>query len=216
MLNWFKRRGKSSKSYRTNEEWISAIEPPPEDVAILQLRTFLVKGLKASLYKYVDRDLNDFVEDIAQDSLLKILDKYDTFRGDSKFTTWAMKIAVREGYSELRKKKYEDISLEQYSSYDPDEKEAVEIEHNQAGPDQVTHESMMLNKVQTMMEEELTEKQKKVIQLLMIDQIPMTVVSEMMDSNRNAIYKLVHDARMKLKNRLEIEGINPEDIFKQM
>jgi len=67
-----------------------------------------------------------------------------------------------------------------------------------------------------MMEEELTEKQKKVIQLLMIDQIPMTVVSEMMDSNRNAIYKLVHDARMKLKNRLEIEGINPEDIFNQM
>ena len=172
--------------------------------------------MKASLHKYVDRDLNDFVEDIAQDSLLKILDKYDTFRGDSKFTTWAMKIAVREGYSELRKKKYEDISLEQYSSYDPDEKEAVEIEHDQAGPDQVTHESMMLNKVQTMMEEELTAKQKKVIQLLMIDQIPMTVVSEMMDSNRNAIYKLVHDARMKLKNRLEIEGINPEDIFNQM
>lgn len=216
MLNWFKRRGESSKSYQTNAEWISAIKPPPDEAAIQQLRMYLVKGLKASLYKYVDRDLNDFVEDIAQDSLLKILDKYDTFRGDSKFTTWAMKIAVREGYSELRKKKYEDISLEQYSSYDPNEKEAVEIEHDQASPDQVTHESMMLKKVQTMMEEELTEKQKKVIQLLMVDQIPMTVVSEMMDSNRNAIYKLVHDARMKLKNRLEVEGINPEEIFNQM
>lgn len=216
MLNWFKRRGQSSKSYQTNEEWISAIKPPPDEAAIHQLRIYLVKGLKASLYKYVDRELNDFVEDIAQDSLIKILDKYNTFRGDSRFTTWAMKIAVREGYSELRKKKYEDISLEQYSSYNPDEKEAVEIEHDQAGPDQVTHESMMLKKVQTMMEEELTEKQKKVIKLLMVDQIPMTVVSEMMDSNRNAIYKLVHDARMKLKNRLEVEGINPEEIFNQM
>lgn len=216
MLNWFKRRGQSSKSYQTNEEWISAIKPPPDEAAIQQLRIYLVKGLKASLHKYVDRELDDFVEDIAQDSLLKILDKYDTFRGDSKFTTWAMKIAVREGYSELRKKRYEDISLEQYSSYNPDEKEAVEIEHDQAGPDQVTHESMILKKVQAMMEEELTDKQKKVIKLLMIDQIPMTVVSEMMDSNRNAIYKLVHDARMKLKNRLEVEGINPEEIFNQM
>lgn len=216
MLNWFKRRGKSSKSYQTNEEWISAIEPPPDEAAIQQLRNFLIKGLKASLYKYVDRDLNDFVEDIAQDSILKILDKYDTFRGDSKFTTWAMKVAVREGYSELRKKKYEDISLEQYSSYDPDEKDAVEIEQNQAGPDQVTHESMLVEKVMTIMEEELTEKQKKVIQLLMVEQIPMTVVAEKMDSNRNAIYKLVHDARMKLKNRLEVEGINPEEIFNQM
>lgn len=216
MFNWFKRRGQSSNSYQTNEEWISAIKPPPEEAAVQQLRAYLVKGLKASLYKYVDRELDDFVEDIAQDSVLKILDKHDTFRGDSKFTTWAMKIAVREGYSELRKKRYEDISLEQYSSYNPDEKKAVEIEHQQAGPDQMAHESILVKKVMVMMEEELTEKQKKVIQLLMIDQIPMTVVSGMMDSNRNAIYKLVHDARMKLKNRLETEGINPEEIFNRM
>jgi RNA polymerase sigma-70 factor (ECF subfamily) len=216
MINWFKRRNQSSNSYQTNEEWISGLKPPPDDEAIKQLRKHLVKGLKASLYKYVDRDLDDFVEDIAQDSVLKILDKYDTFRGDSKFTTWAMKVAVREGYSELRKKRYNDISLEQYSSYDPDEKEAVEIEHEQAGPDQVAHESMLIQKVMKIMEEELTDKQQKVLQLLMIDQIPMTVVSEMMDSNRNAIYKLVHDARLKLKNRLEVEGIDPEEILNQM
>ena len=66
------------------------------------------------------------------------------------------------------------------------------------------------------MDEELTDKQQKVLQLLMIDQIPMTVVSEMMDSNRNAIYKLVHDARLKLKNRLEVEGIDPEEILNEM
>ncbi|MDZ7807253.1 MAG: RNA polymerase sigma factor [Gracilimonas sp.] len=216
MLNWFKRGRDKSKTYQTNEEWILAIKPPPEEAAVHQLRIYLIRGLKASLYKYVDRELDDFVEDIAQDAVLKILDKYDTFRGDSKFTTWAMKIAVREGYSELRKKRYKDISLEQYSSYDPDEKEAVEIEHEQPGPDRVTHESMMVQKIMRMMEEELTEKQQKVIQHLMIDQIPMTVVAEMMDSNRNAIYKLVHDARMKLKNRLEVEGIDPEEILNSM
>lgn len=216
MLNWFKRGRENSKRYQTNEEWIIALKPPPEEQAVHQLRVRLIKGLKASLYKYVDRELDEFVEDIAQDAVMKILYKYDTFRGDSKFTTWAMKIAVREGYSELRKKRYKDISLEQYSRYDPDEKDAVEIEHEQAGPDQVTHESMMVQKIMKMMEEELTDKQQKVIQHLMIDQIPMTVVAEMMDSNRNAIYKLVHDARMKLKNRLEIEGIDPEEILNSM
>lgn len=216
MLDWFKRQGKGSKSYQTNEEWISALTPPPETAAIEQLRKHLIVGLKASLYKNVKRDLDHFVEDIAQDSILKILDKYDTFRGDSKFTTWAMKVAVREGYSELRKKRYKDISLEQYSSYDPDEKEVVEIEHEQPGPDQLTHESMLVQKVTQMMEEELTEKQQKVLQLLMIDQIPMTVVAEMMDSNRNAIYKLVFDARLKLKHRLEIEGIKPEEILNEL
>lgn len=214
MFNWFGR--KSDRIDYSNEEWVEALKPPPEEVAIHQLRKHLVKGLKASLYKYVDRDLDDFVEDIAQDSLLKILDKWDTFRGESKFTTWAMKVAVREGYSELRKKRYNDISLQQYSKHDPDEKDVVEIEHEQAQPDQQAHESMILQKIMQMMEEELTDKQKKVIQHLMIDQIPMTVVAEMMDSNRNAIYKLVHDARLKLKNRLEVEGIDPEELLNQM
>lgn len=214
MFNWLKRNSK--KTEYTNEEWIEALTPPPDEAAIQQLRVHLVRGLRASLYKYVDRDLDAFCEDIAQDSVLKILDKYGTFRGESKFTTWAMKVSVREAYSELRKKRYKDISLEQYSQHDPDEKEAVEIEHDQPGPDQITHESMVVQQVMKIMKEELTEKQQKVLQLLMIDQIPITVVSEMMDSNRNAVYKLVHDARLKLKNRMEVEGIDPEEILEQM
>jgi len=216
MLDWFKRRDKKKESYSSNEDWINALTPPPEEQAIQQLRSYLLKGLKSVLYKNVDRGLNDFCEDITQDSLLKILENVDTFRGESKFTTWAMKIAVREGYSELRRKRYDDISLEQYSSYDPDEKDAVEIEHEQAGPDQITHESILVQKVMKIMEEQLTDKQKKVLQHLMIDQIPMTVVADMMDSNRNAIYKLVYDARLKLRKSLEAEGINPEEILDEM
>ncbi|MTI89493.1 MAG: RNA polymerase sigma factor [Balneolaceae bacterium] len=214
MFNWFKKR--SSAATYTNEEWIQHLTPPPLEAAILKLRSFLLNGLKAALYKNVDRGLDDFVQDIAQDALLKILDKLDTFRGESKFTTWAMKIAVREGYTELRKKRYQDISLEQHSSYHPENKEAVEIEHEQPGPDQLTHESMMVQKVMKIMEEELTDKQQKVLQHLMIEQVPMTVVAEIMDSNRNAMYKLVHDARLKLKNRLEVEGISPEEVLEQM
>ncbi|MDX1640797.1 MAG: sigma-70 family RNA polymerase sigma factor [Balneolaceae bacterium] len=216
MFNWFKRRGKKAKSYSSNDEWVEALSPPPREDAIEQLRNRLLKGLKSALYKNVDRDLDQFCEDIVQDSLLKILDNVNTFRGESKFTTWAMKISVREAYTELRKKRYEDISLEQYSSYNPDEKDAVEIEHEQAGPDRITHEAILVQKVMKIIDEELTDKQKKVLQLLMIEQVPMTVVAEQMDSNRNAIYKLVHDARLKLKNRLETEGINPDTILKKM
>ncbi len=214
MFNWFKKSSK--KASYSNEEWVKLLSPPPEDVAITKLRSFLVQGLRASLYKYVDKDLNDFVEDIAQDSVLKILDNVQTFRGESKFTTWAMKIAVRVGYTELRKKRYDDVSLDDYVKMDPEDDRGIEIEEEEALPDQLAHESMMVQKVMKIMEEELTEKQQKVLQHLMIDQIPMTVVAEMMESNRNAVYKLVHDARLKLKNRLEVEGIDPEEILEQM
>lgn len=213
MFNWFKK--KSASSF-TNEEWIEALSPPPEDAAISKLRSYLVRGLKASLYKYVDKNLGDFVEDIAQDSILKILDKLETFRGESKFTTWAMKIAVREGYTELRRKRYDDISLHDYVNPKGETEHAVEIEEKEALPDQIAHESMAVEKVMKVMNEQLTEKQKTVLQYLIIDQIPLTVVADKMDTNRNAIYKLVHDARLKLKTSLELEGIDPEKLLEEM
>lgn len=200
----------------SNEEWVSSLSPPPDEMAISKLRDHLVRGLRASLYKYVDKDLDDFVEDIAQDSVLKILNKIDTFRGESKFTTWAMKIAIREGYTELRKKRYKDVSLSDYVKRDGERESVIEIEEQETLPDQRAHEAMMVQKVLKIMVEVLTVKQQQVLQYLMIDQIPMTVVSEMMETNRNALYKLVHDARMKLKSRLELEGIDPEKILDQL
>ena len=213
MFNPFR---KSKKDYSTNEEWIEGLSAPPDDRAIAKLREYLVRGLKASLYKNVDKDLADFVEDIAQDAILKILAKLHTFRGESKFTTWAMKVAVREAYTELRRKRYNDISLHDYVNPKGEKDHAVEMEEESALPDQLAHESMLVQKVMQVMEEQLTEKQKTVLQYLIIDQIPLTIVAEKMDTNRNAIYKLVHDARLKLKTSLELEGIDPEKIMEEM
>lgn len=216
MMNWFNRRGEKKRSYSSNKEWVEALTPPPEEEAITKLRIYLVRGLKAALYKNIDRGLDSFVEDIAQDSLLKILDNLNSFRGESKFTTWAMKIAVREGYTELRKKRYEDISIQDYAHPGNPEGGAAEIPHEEAGPDQVTHESMAVRKVMEIMKQDLTDKQRQVLQLLMVEQIPMTVVADRLNSNRNAIYKLVHDARFRLKERLRKEGIDPEELLKSM
>jgi RNA polymerase sigma-70 factor (ECF subfamily) len=156
------------------------------------------------------------VEDIAQDSTLKILDKLDTFRGESKFTTWAMKIAVRDAYTELRKKRYKDISLHDYVNPKGEKDHAVEIEEDAPLPDQLVHESMLVQKVMKIIDKELTEKQKTVLHYLIIDQMPLVVAAEKMNSNRNAIYKLLHDARLKLKNSLELEGIDPDKVLEKM
>src|SRR6056297_3221860 len=112
MFDWFKRRGKEEASYETNEEWVEALSQPVDEQAVELLRKQLIQGLKPALHKYVDRELDQFVEDVAQDALLKVLDNIDSFRGESKLLTWAMKIAVREGLTELRLKRYDDISIE--------------------------------------------------------------------------------------------------------
>lgn len=214
MINWFKRRKKKDNSYRSNEDWISELKNPPDNHAVQDLRDILIRGLKPALAKYVDRELEQFVEDVAQDGLLKILDNIDTFRGESKFTTWAMKIAVREGLTELRRKRYENISIEDLKPENNDsEIFSMTVADNQPEPDRKAHESQLMEKMMTIIDHELTVKQKTAIKALMVQGLPISVVAELMETNRNALYKLVHDARLKLKNRFEAEGIDPDKML---
>lgn len=217
MFDWFKRRGKPGGSYRSNEEWVEELMNPPVEETVQELRQVLVRGLKPALSKFVDRELDQFVEDVAQDSMLKILDKLDSFRGDSKFTTWAMKIAVREGLTELRRKRYSDVSLDEMTA-GPDAAGALGLEmaDEQLSPERAAHLSQLAERITHIMKEELTEKQLKAINALMVQGLPMPIVAEQMGTNRNALYKVVHDARMKLKNRLEREGIDPETMLDSM
>lgn len=217
MLNWFKRRHKQKISYTTNEEWVEALRPPVDERAVKLLREQLIRGLKPALHKYVDRELDQFVEDVAQDALLKVLDNIDSFRGDSKLLTWAMKIAVREGLTELRLKRYDDISMEELKPDDGgSEVFSLSVASDTASPDRSAHESQLLEKVMEIINEELTDKQKRVIKALMIQELPVAVVVKQMDTNRNALYKLLYDARLNIKNRLELEGIDPDKVLHKL
>jgi len=222
MRNWFKKNRKSSGSYYSNEEWVELLSGTPDNAAVDELRRILVRGLKPALSKYVDRELDQFVEDVAQDALLKILDNVQTFRGESKFVTWAMKIAVREGLTELRRKRWDDISIE-------DLKNPGEADSNKGGevfsetfasgdpdPEHITSQKIMLEKVQGIIDNILTDKQRKAITLLMMHGLPISVVAEQMGTNRNSLYKLVYDARKKIKNEFEVQGLDPEKILDEI
>jgi RNA polymerase sigma-70 factor (ECF subfamily) len=130
-----------------------------------------------------------------------------------------MKIAVREGLTELRRKKYDDSYIEDFKNPNDegrDELSSLTFATDLPNPDEATHEQLVLQKVLDIINEDLTEKQRQAIKALMIQGLSVTVVAEQMDTNRNALYKLVHDARLKIKNQLELEGINPEEIFNMM
>ena len=224
MFNFLKRRKRPSGAAETaqisNLQWQQGLAPPPDRILLEALRGHLVRGLRPALSGYVDRELDDFVEDTAQDAMLVILAKLDTFRGESRFTTWALKIAVRQGLTELRRKKWQDVSLDRPGAASEDKDTAGGTERfmrRAAGiapdPAAQTHEQMMLAKVMKMMNEELSEKQRTAIQSLMVQEMPIVVVAEKMNIKQNALYKLVHDARLKLKRRLAAEGIDLEELY---
>jgi RNA polymerase sigma-70 factor (ECF subfamily) len=196
---------------RSNAEWLSELRGPGRETALADLRELLVRGLR---YAMSDRPSvrEQDLEDFAQDSLLKILAGLDSFRGESKFTTWAHKIAVRVAFSELRRRRWKDVSLQDLTSrYDDGDFTPAVLTDASPDPEQRTTQQMMLDLVQRLIVEELTDRQRQAMMALMMGGMPMDEVARRMGTNRNALYKLMHDARQRLKKRMLDRGISPEE-----
>ena len=203
---------------RTNEEWLEALRSTDakRDSALADLHVILNKGLNRGLLGRVDTSAPEFAtmsEDFVQDALLKILDKLDTFAGRSKFTTWAHKITVHIALTELRRKRWQDSSLQQLTEREDGEYTPTFTADPSPTPANAAERNDMLTRVNRIIEEELTEKQLTVIQLSVIQDQPAAVVAREMDMNPNAVYKLLHDARLQLKRRLEEEGLTTSEII---
>jgi RNA polymerase sigma-70 factor (ECF subfamily) len=197
---------------RTNQEWLDDLRGPGRDAALADLRAFLVRGLGYSLASHSDVD-DVLIEDFVQDALLKILDNLDTFRGESRFTTWAQKIAVRVAFTELRRHRWRDLSLESLTESQGLDFVPDFMVDPQAPPDQQAVQRLFLESLQRLISTELTEKQRQALVAVRIQGMPLEEVARRMGTNRNALYKLLHDARQRLKSRMEAEGLSPEDVL---
>ena len=197
---------------RSNQEWLADLRGPQRDGALADLRAFLARGLRYALSSRSDVD-DEIIEDFVQDALLKILDNLDSFRGESKFTTWAQKIAVNVSFTELRRRRWQDISLDEIVDAQGMDFVPDMLIDRSARPDQQATQHIFLETLGRLIDTELTEKQRQALVAVQIQGMPLEEVARRMGSNRNAMYKLLHDARQRLKKQLEAGGLPPEDVL---
>ncbi len=204
-------RKPSSAEPATNEAWLEALRGPGRDAALGQLRAILVRGLRVVLANRIPGQAGDLAEDFAQEALVKILGSLGTFRGESRFTTWAQKIAVRIAFTELRRKRWQDVSLQHLMPEGGSEPLTVA----DAAPDpfETTSLRLIVEQVQRVMQEALSERQRAAMMLKMVHEMPLEEIARRLGTNRNALYKLLHDARKRLKAALEKRGLSPEEIL---
>jgi RNA polymerase sigma-70 factor (ECF subfamily) len=178
------------------------------DSALSELRVVLVRNLRKALSNYARAD-DPFLEDAVQDSLLRILERLDQFEGRSRFVTWATTIAIRVAMSDLRRFRWRDVSLDQVvDDTGPLSRFATD---DGSGPDNQIERNTILEKMQEVIDTQLTEKQRTALQAEMKG-MPQEEIARQLGSNRNAVYKLTHDARKKLKQGLEATGYGADDI----
>lgn len=203
---------------RTNAEWLADLrsEGQTREIALTDLRAVTAASLPYALSNWLapgDPQFDALAEDVIQETILKVLRHLDSFQGRSQFTTWVQKIAVRVALTELRRRRWKDVSLDSMMSEEGEEPMPLAQSNTAPDPARAVEQSEMMAMIQRMLAEELTEKQRTAMVAARVHGMPIEEVARQMGMERNALYKLLHDARLKLKKRMEHEGLTPEEVL---
>jgi RNA polymerase sigma-70 factor, ECF subfamily len=173
---------------------------------LLRAARFEVSRRRAALSHVRGEELDDIAVQAADDALMAILSKLDDFRGASRFTTWAYKFALLEAGVRLRRRAWQgrEVVLEPESwSALPDRGTSAHDELEQAE---------LLEALKRAIEGCLTPHQREVFVALALNEVPIDVLAERLQTTRGALYKTLHDARRKLRGELAAAGLaRPEE-----
>jgi RNA polymerase sigma-70 factor (ECF subfamily) len=184
------------------DAWLSALRDPlTRDHAVASLHALLLRAARFELARRrrslpgVPRgELDDLAVQAADDALLAVLRKLDDFRGESRFTTWAYKFALLEAAVALRRRAWRDhdVRLDDDTSH-PALRDPGPTAHERL------EEAELLGEIRTAMRTALTPRQREVLIALALDGVPIDVLAERLGTTRGALYKVLHDARAKLR-----------------
>lgn len=190
----------------TERDWVAALRDPQHgDQAAADLRERLRRGLAKSFGRQLsDADLDD----LTQDAVVRTLSKLDAFRGESQFLTWAMAIGVRVVLGELRKRKHAARAFEQIVS---DGARAI----GKSLPESVQQRDDASAVLHRAIDEALTPIQRDAL-LAKLGGLTLMEIGRRTGRGRGALYKLLHDARKKLRTHLEQAGYGPQDLLEDV
>ena len=205
------------RNSRDNDTWLKDLRAGgvQRDTALADLRMLLMRALPQGISRMLSPDnpaFESFIEDTVQETLLRTLRGLDTFEGRSQFTTWVYKISVRVALNELRRRRWRDVSLDGLEDEDSNSPPR-QFASNDPSPESVIERADILRRVLLIIAEELTDRQRAAMHAIHMQGVQMEEVAHRMGTNRNALYKLLFDARLRLKHRLEREGLPPLELL---
>ena len=188
-----------------SQAWLAALRgsPAAREAAIAELHALLLRAARFELSRRRESlghvpagERDDLAHQAADDALVAILAKLDTFRGASRFTTWAYKFVLLEAGVKARRRAWHgrEVPL-------ADEEWAMP---RAAGPSvhETAETAELLRDIRDAMRTELTPHQREVLRALAIDGVPIDVLAERLNTTRGALYKTLHDGRRKLRAAL--------------
>jgi RNA polymerase sigma-70 factor (ECF subfamily) len=192
-----------------SQEWLDALsdEGPRQRDAVDRLHALLVRAARfeiarrrRSLASTRPGELDDLATQAAADALMAIMRKLHTYRGDSRFTTWAYKFALLEAGVKIRKRAWQEREV-------PLEDDGwAKLTDRRSAPDTDVETAELIDAVRRAIAETLTPHQRTVLIAITLNDVPIDVLAERLSTTRGALYKTLHDGRKKLRARLAEDG----------
>jgi RNA polymerase sigma-70 factor, ECF subfamily len=193
--------------------WVTALQGVGAERAdaLDQLHQLLLRAARhemgrhrASLARLGREELDDLAEQAADDALVAVLAKLDTYRGDSRFTTWAYKFALLEAGVRARRRAWHDREV----VLDPEA--WTRVAAALPGPSEAAERAELWSTLRGLILEGLTPHQRRVLLAITVEGVPIDVLAERLDTTRGALYKTLHDARRKLRAGVAAAGLAEE------
>jgi RNA polymerase sigma-70 factor (ECF subfamily) len=177
---------------------------------LLLRAAFAESGRRRHLYPEIaGAELDDLCRQAADDAVVAVTAKLNGFRGASRFTTWAYGFAVFEISVKLRRHAWRGARIPTAD----DDALWDRLGSGEAGAQRSAESAELLRALRRAVAEELTARQREVFVAVALNEVEIDVVAGRLGSTRGAVYKVLHDARQKLRRRLEREGhMEPEEV----
>lgn len=196
------------------DDWVAALSAPgaEQQAAHRALHALMVRAaahqvwrMRGTLPDASPGTVDVIVNQAADEAMTALLRKLHTFEGRSRFTTWAFKFAILQAATDVRRLQWQHREVE---LRDLDLAHLPGDVHD--GPERQAEGSDLARALAESMHTCLTPHQRRVAVALLVDGVPIDVLAERLGSNRNALYKTLHDVRQRLRGDLTRRGYLPD------
>ncbi|HST19117.1 MAG TPA: sigma-70 family RNA polymerase sigma factor [Gaiellaceae bacterium] len=162
---------------------------------LLRAALFVLRRRRAQVAAFPREELDDLAVEAADEALMAIITRLDEYRGDSRFTTWAWKFAFFEASEAIRRRNWMSREI-------PSEDAGWSAFAREASPEGALEQRELLAALRAGVEHALTPRQRAVFVALALNDVPVDVLAERMHTTRGALYKMLHEARSRLRAHL--------------
>jgi RNA polymerase sigma-70 factor (ECF subfamily) len=193
-----------------SRRWVEQLHPghPRREPAVATLHEVLQRAARHELRRrrgqlgtLAGPEFDDVAQQCADDAMMNILAKLDDFQGLSRFSTWAYKFVIFEVSGKVARHAWqrhppsaEDLVWEQL----PDRLAPK--------PGEQAERREQLAALTAAIGQDLTPRQREVFVAIALNEVSIDVLALQLDSNRNAVYKNLFDARRRLRRSLAEAG----------